>query len=150
LESVLQSFARCTSRAAGDFNFCFACVFSRRFLVLHLVTIIPEFIRFRVAVALAPRALSFSDSERLAPASFARGMACKAAEAGEMSYLSAAAAADIDEKLMGAMGYTLDQLMVISTCAHASESRSACRLWSYVGSYKYLWLRAENYARGLA
>ena len=35
LERVLQIFARCTSRAAGDFNFCFARVFSRRRPTFH-------------------------------------------------------------------------------------------------------------------
>jgi NAD(P)H-hydrate repair Nnr-like enzyme with NAD(P)H-hydrate epimerase domain len=32
--------------------------------------------------------------------------------AGDISYLTALAAAEIDEKLMGSMGYSLDQLMV--------------------------------------
>jgi hypothetical protein len=35
-----------------------------------------------------------------------------AAASSPISYLSAATAAEIDEKLMGNMGYSLDQLMV--------------------------------------
>ena len=57
----------------------------------------------------------------MAPA-LAAGMASAAAAAAPISYLSAAAAAEIDDKLMGNMGYSLDQLMV-SAGVHVSGGR---------------------------
>ena len=69
--------------------------------------------------ALAPRV--GAGAAPVAPA-LAAGMASAAAAAAPISYLSAAAAAEIDDKLMGNMGYSLDQLMV-SAGVHVSGGR---------------------------
>ena len=61
-----------------------------------------------LVVALVPRALG--GAVPAAP-TLAAGMT-SAAASSPISYLSAATAAEIDEKLMGNMGYSLDQLMV--------------------------------------
>lgn len=50
-----------------------------------------------------------------------------AAASSPISYLSASSAAEIDEKLMGSMGYSLDQLMV-SACRFACGQPGACCL----------------------
>lgn len=61
-----------------------------------------------VAAAFAPR-VAYAPKP---PPSHHRSMLSASAPLGQVSYLTAAAAAEIDEKLMGGMGYSLDQLMV--------------------------------------
>ena len=73
-----------------------------------------------VAAAFAPRPL-YAARPLPKPASHDRSMSSASSPPGQVSYLTAAAAAEIDEKLMGGMGYSLDQLMVSRLCMSRRE-----------------------------